>query len=166
MTLTNKQRIFVDEYLKCWNATEAARRAGYKGNDNTLAVVGHDNIRKPNISAEIQSRLQENAMSADEVISRLADIARGSLEDCFYFVDGLKEPYIDLKKAHDQGKLKNVKKFSRDASGKVTIEMYPADNALVQLGRVHGIFTDKQDVNVDGEIKILVEYADGQDHAA
>ena len=33
--LTPKQQRFVSEYLKTGNATEAARRAGYKGNDNT-----------------------------------------------------------------------------------------------------------------------------------
>jgi len=30
MKLSNMQRVFVEEYLSCWNGTEAARRAGYK----------------------------------------------------------------------------------------------------------------------------------------
>ena len=45
--LTAKQKLFAEAYVACLNATEAARRAGYKGSDNTLAVTGHDNLRKP-----------------------------------------------------------------------------------------------------------------------
>lgn len=52
--LTPKQQRFVSEYLKCWNATEAARKAGYKGNDATLSAVGGENLRKPLISEAIE----------------------------------------------------------------------------------------------------------------
>lgn len=30
MGLTHKRRVFIEEYLTCWNGAEAARRAGYK----------------------------------------------------------------------------------------------------------------------------------------
>ena len=50
-TLTDKQRQFVDWYCssdaRC-NGTEAARRAGYRGNDNTLRAVASENLTKPN----------------------------------------------------------------------------------------------------------------------
>ena len=52
--LTPKQRLFVQYY--CGNATDAARLAGYKGNDNTLSIVGFENLRKPNVQAAIQAR--------------------------------------------------------------------------------------------------------------
>ena len=72
MPLNHKRQKFVEEYLKCWNATEAARRADYK----------HPNTQGPRllvdvcIKALIQERLDELHMSADEVLKRLADIAR------------------------------------------------------------------------------------------
>ena len=52
--LTVKQQRFVDSYNG--NATEAARLAGYKGNDSTLCVVGGENLRKPYIIAAIKAR--------------------------------------------------------------------------------------------------------------
>ena len=55
--LTDKQKAFINHYIQCWNATEAARRAGYQGNDNTLAVVGHENLSKPNIYNAIEKRM-------------------------------------------------------------------------------------------------------------
>ena len=48
--LTPKQKAFVSEYLKSGNATEAARKAGYKGSDNILAAIGSQNLRKLNVS--------------------------------------------------------------------------------------------------------------------
>lgn len=56
--LTKKQHAFIAEYLKTGNGTEAARRAGYKGNDITLATVAKENLRKPPI-LEACSKAQE-----------------------------------------------------------------------------------------------------------
>lgn len=52
--LTPKQQKFVEAYKG--NATEAARVAGYSGNDGTLRNVGFSNMTKPNIIAAIQAR--------------------------------------------------------------------------------------------------------------
>lgn len=54
MALTAKQKAFVEAYAG--NATEAARLAGYAGNDATLAQVGSENLRKPEVAAAIAAR--------------------------------------------------------------------------------------------------------------
>lgn len=59
MKLTPKQKAFADYYIECGNATEAARRAGYKGNPKTLSAVGIENLGKPGISAYIAERQGE-----------------------------------------------------------------------------------------------------------
>lgn len=78
--LTPKQELFIEAYLgkANGNATEAARLAGYKGNDVTLATVGTENLRKPQIAQAIKERLAEkkDVMSADEVLETLTKIAR------------------------------------------------------------------------------------------
>ena len=76
--MTLKQRLFVDAYLGpgAGNATEAARRAGYRGDDGTLAQVGHENLKKPEILAAVEARMQEAAMETDEVLAELSKIAR------------------------------------------------------------------------------------------
>ena len=76
--LTNKQRAFVSAYLgeHLFNATRSAEAAGYAGNNGTLAVVGFDNLRKPNIRAEIEAHMADLAMSADEVLARIAAHAK------------------------------------------------------------------------------------------
>ena len=72
MPLTNKRIVFVEEYLSCWNASEAARRAGYKHPGSQ----GHALLQIPEIQAYIKLRLADMQMSADEVLNRLADHAR------------------------------------------------------------------------------------------
>ena len=54
MPLTAKQQAFVEAYAG--NATDAARKAGYAGSDDTLAQVGHANLRNLKIAAAIAAR--------------------------------------------------------------------------------------------------------------
>jgi hypothetical protein len=77
-SLTLKQRRFVESYLGSagGNATEAARLAGYAGGGSTLAQVGHENLRKPQIARTVEARLQKAAMETDEILSELSRVAR------------------------------------------------------------------------------------------
>jgi phage terminase small subunit len=56
VALTPKQQAFVDAYSG--NGTAAARAAGYKGSDATLAQVASENLRRPEILSAIQARNQ------------------------------------------------------------------------------------------------------------
>lgn len=89
--LTDKQMAFCVWYTSAavnMNATEACRRAGYKGNDNTLATVGAENLTKPAIRAEIDKRLAKAMSGADvtveHVLRRLSVIGEKALEDRQY----------------------------------------------------------------------------------
>lgn len=75
--LTGKQEAFVIAYVgdARFNATDAARLAGYSGNDATLAVQGSENIRKPKILQAIKARLQDKIGDADRALAEVASIA-------------------------------------------------------------------------------------------
>jgi phage terminase small subunit len=75
--LTNKQKVFVEAYLRTWNASEAARQAGYS--ERTAGSQGHELLKKPEIQEEIERRLEELTMSAPEVLARLTEHARSDL---------------------------------------------------------------------------------------
>lgn len=66
---SSKEQIWLAEYLKCFNATEAARRAGY-AHPNTIGPR-----KKKKFSAEIEAALEEKVIEADEALARLSDIA-------------------------------------------------------------------------------------------
>jgi len=136
--LTNKQRVFIEEYLKCWNASEAARRAGYNGKANS---VGPRLLANVSIANEIQHRVNDLSMSADEVLLRLADQARGIPEECFVAYDRVVG--ISFEKLKEHGLMHLIKKISYDRYGNPTVEFYDAQNALVQLGKHHALFTER-----------------------
>jgi phage terminase small subunit len=141
MNLTPKQQIFINEYLKCWNATEAARQAGYS--EKTARAIGAENLTKPYIWDRIQQALRESAMSAEEVLMRLGDHARGDLA-YFADVDDLRD-LVDNSKSHLVKKIKRVITKTKDDTEitRFEIELYDAQAALEKLGRHHGLFTDR-----------------------
>lgn len=134
---TALQRAFIDYYILEKNATKAAQLAGYKGNYATLAVVGSENLRKPYIRAEVDRRFAENAMGKDEVLARLADIARLDMAEFLAIRNGI--PYLDLSKAQEASKLHLLKKFKTTKAG-TEIELYDKQAALETLGKHLGLF--------------------------
>lgn len=153
--LNNKQRVFVEEYLKCWNATEAARRAGYA--ERSIRVIASENLAKPNIKSVIEARIAELKMSADEVLLRLANQARGDIGE-----------FTEIGNSSDLGNHSQsaiVKKFKKrtyrpkdcDPYEEIEIELYDTQAALVHLGKAHALFTDNVDhsVKIDGKLVIL-----------
>lgn len=85
MALNNRQNKFVEEYLRCFNATEAAINAGYS--EHTARQIGSENLSKPDIKSAIQSALDESSMGAGEVIVRLTNQARARIGDYLKVVE-------------------------------------------------------------------------------
>ena len=154
MALSDKQRVFIAEYLRDFNATQAAIRAGYS--PKTAQEQSSRLLSNVIISDEISRRVAERSMPADEVLLRLAEHARGDMGD---FLDiGSMGFVVDLDKAKEKGithlikkvKLRTQTSTSREGIETEThdmeIELYDAQAALVQLGRHHKLFTDKQEV--------------------
>lgn len=83
--LTPKQKAFADEYLKCGNATEAARRAGY--NLKSARQIGAENLSKPAISkyiAERQKKIEDSRIAdISEVLQFYSSVMRGQVKDQF-----------------------------------------------------------------------------------
>ncbi len=72
--MTLKQRSFCVWYMQAdvnGNATEAARRSGYAGNDVTLGRVGAENLKKPLIAAEIEKLTAEVLKLAEVTIEKV-----------------------------------------------------------------------------------------------
>lgn len=73
MTLTRKQRQFVNEYMVDLNATQAAIRAGYS--PDTANVIASETLAKPYIAAEVErlisQRERRTQLTADYVLSTI-----------------------------------------------------------------------------------------------
>lgn len=170
--LTDKEQLFVEYYLQCWDASKAARLAGYKDPGQS----GYENKKKQEIQEAIKSRIKEVAMSADEVLLRLADQARSSMAD-FLSVSLETETEeettisdtgvisktirrirrqsarLDIKKAAKLGKLHLIKRYNKTDKG-ISIELYDNQAALQLLGKHLGLFIERHQVTQDISYKV------------
>lgn len=147
--LTAQQRRFVAAYLDCLNASEAARRAGYKTKAN---VQGARLLAYASIQAAVAAGTARYAMPASEVLARLAAIARGSLAD----VLRLPAPTtvgsdwaLDLVKARETGAIHLIKKLKATKYGD-EVELHDPVPALTLIGKQHGLFKEQgMQLNLD-----------------
>lgn len=152
MGLSNKQRIFVAEYLKCWNASEAAKRAGYKGKAN---VVGPRLLANVSIQEEIKSRLKESVMEANEALSRLAEQAR-----CAYSAYIQADGTVDLAQMKADGMMHLIAGIKPTKHGN-EVKFYDGQTALVTIARHHGLLTERVDVTSGGErLRVVLKWTD------
>lgn len=147
MGLSRRQRAFVEYYLQIWNATEAAKRAGYS--ERTARQQGSRLLSNVDIQARIAERLDELKMSADEVLIRLGQQARGDYAR-YIEISIFGHPMLDLEAMAADGNLHLVKRWKYDGEGRLEVEFYDAQSALVQLGRHHQLFTD----NVSADVRL------------
>lgn len=99
MSLTEKQKRFVDFYIETGNAAEAARRAGYK--EKNADSTGRENLRKPTVKAAIDARLKEledsRIAKADEVLKFLTATLRSQVIEPHVVVEGTGEGCSEAK---------------------------------------------------------------------
>lgn len=142
--MTDRQKLFIEHYLATFNATQSAIKAGYS--QRTAYSIGQENLKKPEIRKEIDRRLGQAAMSANEVLARLSMQASSNMGDFISIIetDGVgvfagKKVHLgqlDLAKAAKAGLLGLIRKFKVGKDG-TTIELYDAHRALVTLAKYH-----------------------------
>lgn len=176
--LTEKQRLFVEEYLIDLNATQAALRAGYSS--KTAYSMGNENLKKPQIKAAIERRMKvrENRteITQDMVIQELAKIA---FADSSAFAKVVSKPvkakqvnpetgepeiveieqqFVEIAETDDlspdqRAAISGIKetKFG------IAVESYDKTRALELLGKHLNIFTEKVEHTGDQTITVQLE---------
>lgn len=85
--LTDKQRLFCVLYVKCFNATKAAIKAGYS--KDSAMELGHQLLQKPSVRDEItrlkQNRLNREMLDEHDIFQRYMDIAFADITDYVEF---------------------------------------------------------------------------------
>lgn len=148
--LTAKQRAFVESYLKLWNASEAARAAGYS--DKTAGQIGYQLLQKTSIQAAVASRLAELKLSADEVLVRVGEQARGSIapflrrntDGAFIGIDIGDDAPLHLIRELTVTTRRFKKLDEEETTYK--LKLYSAQDALFKLGEHHQLWGKGVDV--------------------
>lgn len=149
--LTNKQKVFIDNYLVSLNATDAAIKAGYsKKSARHIAAI---NLTKPLVAAaikkEMDKRSKRTSIDQDWVIERLRRIADADATD---FVD-VTTNGVAFKDWQKLGTEKTAaisgvsESITQGGGGTQAFKMYDKVKALELLGKHCGMF--RQEFNLD-----------------
>ena len=135
--MTERQKRFVDEYIICANATQAAIRAGYS--KRSARVIGQENLLKPAISEAIKERLgqmeSERLMTAQEVLEFLSAVVRGQVTEKFITPSG-KQFDIPLKGCDRIAAADKLLKVYGEYREKSTVEMTPSQLFLQAMMKI------------------------------
>ena len=167
--LTARQALFVSEYLKDLNGTQAAIRAGYS--PKAAEVQASENLRKPKIQLarpEGQNAAEARSqVTVDRVLLELARVA---------FADTTLVAYVDQGRViiRDTADLdgdtrRAISEISQSVGNTITtkVKMHDKIKALELLGRHLAMFKDKVDVDMQFSIpEILAELKRRRDSAS
>ena len=136
--MTEKQRLFADEYLKDLNGTRAYKTIYTTiKNDNVAAVRANTLLKQKDISDYISKRLEEihneNAADIQEVMEYLTSVLRGESASAVLMMSGNGMQKVTEKPPDEKERLK----------------------AAELLGKRFGMFKDNVDVTSNGKTVIV-----------
>jgi phage terminase small subunit len=142
--LSEKQKMFCEEYLLDLNATQAAIRAGYKekyAHTNANKLLQNTTI-KAYIDARMKSKKSKLIADQDEVLEYLTSVLRGESQSEVVVVEGIG---MGTSEARAMQKAPDEKERLKAAE---------------LLGKRYGLYTEKIETDVDMELNISVDYGD------
>ncbi|WP_415321392.1 terminase small subunit [Clostridium perfringens] len=133
MKLTPKQKAFAEYYIETGNATESARKAGYKGKN--LNRIASENLSKLDIKSYIDEKMKEleskRIAKAEEVLEYLTRVLRGEETEQVVVTENIGDF------------MSEAKVVDKEISAKDKIK------AAELLGKRYRLFTDKIEADVN-----------------
>jgi len=163
-----KTQAFVDAYFdNGMNATRAYKQLNPNCKNGSAWTLSSRLLGRVEVQAAIQKRFTENAMGADEVLSRLADMGRASIQPFvrisedgaifFNFSDQEAQKYLFLIKKVKAKRTRRVTGHGDDAEEWedewVEVELHDAQTALEKIGKVHKLFVERYEM--DNKLSVI-----------
>lgn len=163
--MTEKQKIFADEYLIDLNATRAYR-AAYPNckKDSSADAAARKLLGNTRIQTYITERMEERQkrteITQDMVLQELAAIAFARATDYVSVMDGM----VQVKDT-DQLSASQIAAIAgiKETQNGIEVKLGSKEKTLELLGRHLGMWNDKLDVAGDMDMKIVVDYGDGDE---
>ena len=165
--MTDKQKIFADEYLIDLNATRAYRVA-YPNvkKDETAAAAAARMLRNVKVAKYISDRMKERQerteVTQDRVVQELAASAFAKATD-YVEIRGGRVVIKDTSQLEDN-QIRAISGIKEGANG-IEIKLNDKEKALELLGRHLGMWNDKLDIKtpaIDDSIKEMEAYFEQQ----
>ena len=148
--MNKRQKVFVQEYLKDLNATQAAIRAGYSS--KTARAIANRLLTNVDIAKAVKSamdiRAKKTEITQEWVINRLKQIAGTNMTDLAdWNQSGI--TFKDSSSISDDAKasVQQIEQVMNEHGGTLKIKQCDKIRALELLGKHIGMFTEKAEVS-------------------
>lgn len=169
--MTDKQKIFADEYLIDLNATRAYRKAYPNCKKDSSAdaaarkLLGNTRIQKY-ISERMEERQKRTEVTQDRVVEELAAIAFSKATDYVEIRSNGVAGMVIIKPTSELSdtQVRAISGIKEGANG-IEIKLNDKEKALELLGRHLGMWNDKLDIKtpaIDDSIKEMEAYFEQQ----
>ncbi len=144
--MTEKQKLFADEYLIDCNATRAYKVAYPTVKKDEVARANASRLlTNANVQKYINDRMQkihnEKTADAQEVVEYLTSVLRGQSTSSVLARDEIGAERVIEKPPDEKERLK----------------------AAELLGKRYGLYTDKVDLDADAELHICIDYGESSE---
>lgn len=144
--MTEKQKLFADEYLIDCNATRAYKVAYPTVKKDEVARANASRLlTNANVQKYINDRMQkihnEKTADAQEVVEYLTSVLRGKSTSSVLARDEIGAERVIEKPPDEKERLK----------------------AAELLGKRYGLYTDKVDLDADAELHICIDYGESSE---
>lgn len=151
MALTKRQELFVHEYVRTLNATQSAIAAGYS--QKTAHSIGQENLHKPEIATEIETRLavikkrreQRScgvAITKERFLDEVAAVGFSDITDVFS-PNAQGKLVMSLADIKERGLGRLIRKMKVLPSGQIEFELHSKLPALELLAKAHDWIKDQ-----------------------
>jgi phage terminase small subunit len=151
MGLNGRRERFCIEYLKDWNASAAAIRAGYS--PDASRQIGSRLLTNDDIKEEI-GRIRDEALGTEKehlkyyVLQNLKKLAGSNITDVVTIEDGVvKTKDTEELEPEVKESIESISETVTQAGGTLSVKMHSKVRALELLGRYAGMFDDKLELS-------------------
>lgn len=135
--MNRRMQLFVNEYLVTMNASEAARRAGYK--PHYAGLRGYQLMRRPDVQIAIRdamdARAKRTGITADRVVEALASIAFSDMRNILdWGTNHVRLRPASTMTAADRAAIKSISvRIGKRGCGHVRVRLHDKFAALTML---------------------------------
>jgi len=156
--LTDKQKMFVLEYLVDLNATQAAIRAGYS--ERTANRIGPQLLVKSCIQEALKKAMDERSkrveITADMVLKEIAKLGFSNMKQfAKWGPNGVRLIHSDELTEDQAACVAEVSESTTEFGGTVKFKLHDKKGALELLGKHLGMFKDNVNLNTNLSVQIV-----------
>lgn len=148
--LMPSERVFVDAYIRHYNASKAYREAHPESSEQAASVNAHRVLRRDRVKSAIKAALKQTLLSNEELEARIVDQITHSINDYIIVRNGV--PEVDWAKAKEEGALRHLRKFTITPTkhgDRITFETKDDQRAIDMLIKLRGL--EKRTVELTGK---------------